>query len=82
MDNTIRRFNKQRRQLKKTRSQLETEKFDLFLTHDKMAVAKLYNNLSYYSSIFITSLEQEKHLKKSAAKLILFLQKEYDLEYK
>lgn len=73
---------KQRRQLKKTSSQLEAEKFDLFLTHDKMAVAKLYNNLSYYSSIFITSLKQEKQLKKSAIKLILFLQKEYDLEYK
>jgi hypothetical protein len=66
----------------KTLKQLETEKFDFLLTHDKKVMVKYYNGLSYYNWLCNIVKENMKELKLIATRLITFLQKEYQLENK
>jgi hypothetical protein len=66
--------------LKKTLDQMVEEKFDLLLTHDKVALLSFYNKLSSYGYVYKTVRNNLADVKKEATSLIHFLKEEYHLD--
>jgi hypothetical protein len=63
----------------KTLLQLQNEKFDFMLSHDKTAKNKFYNKvLQFRYSMQVTKDINYIHLKGQAARLIKFLAKQYN----
>lgn len=65
----------------KSQGQLEVEKLDFLLTHDKVSLAKYYNHLVFYKNLCKLVVKPKmEQVKLEATKLINYLEKEYHLE--
>jgi hypothetical protein len=66
--------------LGKSAQQMEDNKFDVLLTHDKAALSKLWNKIFYCRSATFAVNAFMTHLKASATTLMEHLKKEYHLQ--
>lgn len=64
----------------KTRLQMQEEKMNFLLSHDKIVLTKYYNKMRSYRWLTLIIKENMEDLKKTATRLIHFLQKEYHIE--
>jgi hypothetical protein len=60
--------------------QLELEKFDYLLTHDKLSLSRYSNQLLYHRKLSEITRANMQNVKSAAERLIVFLQREYDVE--
>lgn len=69
-------------QLKKgvTAEQLEDEKFDYLLIHDKIILSQYANQLFYYSNLSKIVVVNMEEVKSEAEVLLSFLKKEYNIK--
>lgn len=63
-----------------TPEQLEIERFDYLLTHDKIILFRYANHLLYHRNVLKITSENMKRVKLTAERLLIFLKKEYDIE--
>lgn len=65
---------------RKSVEEIETEKFDILLTHNKNTLSRYYNQLFSTRLMYSTTMRDMKRVKIGAIRLISYLQREYDIQ--